>query len=210
MEQIEASANTGERDATIDVAKGICILLVICIHTEVFGFVPMPFTFIAVPMFFFMSGCFDRSNRPFLYSFSKNARTLLLPALIWTCFGLAYSMLLKFIKGEPFELDINLYSLCSGNGPCWFLVTLFWTRLFIWLLVRLCRRNWIVILSVSILGWVGFQKLLPFYIDDGLGALPLYYAGKMSYALYQQHKSNLTPFTGGVLPYAAYSRFLHF
>lgn len=50
------------RDDYVDVAKGICILLVVCIHTEVFGVIGMPFTYIAVPMFFFMSGFYDKSD----------------------------------------------------------------------------------------------------------------------------------------------------
>ena len=54
----------GQRDNFVDVAKGIGILLIVCIHTEVFVVIGMPLTFIAVPVFFFMSGFYDRSEKP--------------------------------------------------------------------------------------------------------------------------------------------------
>ena len=41
-----------QRVLYVDVAKGLCMLLIICIHTEVFSVIGMRFTFIAVPMFF--------------------------------------------------------------------------------------------------------------------------------------------------------------
>ena len=45
------SSNMNNRDTYIDIAKGLCMMLIICIHTEVFGVIGMPLTFIAVPMF---------------------------------------------------------------------------------------------------------------------------------------------------------------
>lgn len=45
------------RDLYVDVAKGLGILLIACIHTEVFGVVDYALTFIAVPVFFLMSTC---------------------------------------------------------------------------------------------------------------------------------------------------------
>ena len=51
------------RDNFIDVAKGIGIMLIISIHTEVFGVMGYPLSFIAVPVFFFMSGFYDRAER---------------------------------------------------------------------------------------------------------------------------------------------------
>lgn len=40
-----------ERDKFVDIAKGIGILLIVCIHTEVFDVIGMPLAFIAVPVF---------------------------------------------------------------------------------------------------------------------------------------------------------------
>ena len=40
-----------QRDNFVDVAKEIGILLIVCIHTEVFGVIGKPLTFIAVTVF---------------------------------------------------------------------------------------------------------------------------------------------------------------
>ena len=72
-----------QRDVYVDVAKGLCMLLIICIHTEVFCVIGLRFTFIAVPMFFFMSGFYDRSERPMLDWLPRTAQRLVMPALIW-------------------------------------------------------------------------------------------------------------------------------
>ena len=51
------------RDTYVDVAKGIGIMLIVSIHTEVFGVMGYHLSFIAVPVFFFMIGFYDRSDR---------------------------------------------------------------------------------------------------------------------------------------------------
>ena len=80
------------RDTYIDIAKGLCMMLIICIHTEVFGVIGMPLTFIAVPMFFFMSGLYDRSEKKITNWLPKSLRTLILPGIIWILIGVGYSI----------------------------------------------------------------------------------------------------------------------
>lgn len=98
---------TAKRDAYIDIAKGICMLLIICIHAEVFGVIGMPLTFIAVPMFFFMSGFYDRSEKPLNSWLIKSLRTLILPAVVWTIVGRGYGMVLKYIKSGGRTLEFK-------------------------------------------------------------------------------------------------------
>lgn len=168
----ESTATIVHRDVTIDIAKGLCILLVVCIHSEVFSFVPMPVEFVAVPMFFFMSGCFDRSSRPFSSVVVKGLRTLVFPACVWTLVSGLYLGVLKVAKGEPPLFHFDLFTPCTTNGPCWFLVALFWTRLLMWLLERAFRPKALQAAVVVLLGWLGFRQLLPLYFDDALVALP--------------------------------------
>lgn len=87
-----------ERDEYVDIAKGIGILLIICIHAEVFQVIGMPITFIAVPVFFFMSGFYDRSERSFKQLVPKNFRTLILPAIIWVAISTLYIKILGYVK----------------------------------------------------------------------------------------------------------------
>ena len=111
-----------ERDEYVDIAKGIGILLIICIHTEVFQVIGMPITFIAVPVFFFMSGFYDRSERSFKQLVPKNFRTLILPAIIWVAISTLYIKILGYVKeGSWGDFPFTWYNIAGGNGPAWFL-----------------------------------------------------------------------------------------
>lgn len=119
-----------ERDKYVDIAKGIGILLIICIHTEVFLVIGMHITFIAVPVFFFMSGFFDRSERSFRQLMPKNFRTLILPAIIWVAISTLYIKILGYVKESSWgNFPFTWYNIAGGNGPAWFLFALFYTKL---------------------------------------------------------------------------------
>lgn len=169
------------RNVTVDVAKGLCILLVVCIHAEVFGYVPMPFTFIAVPMFFFMSGFFDHTDMSLKRLAGRNLRSLLLPAAIWTVVGVSYGMLLTVLKGDNPTYAFDLMNPCSGNGPCWFLLALVWVKFFSWLFYHFKVDRNLAVAIALVLGYVGINRQMPLYLDEGFAALPLYLVGKRLY-----------------------------
>ena len=99
-----------ERDKFVDIAKGLGILLIVCIHTEVFDVIGMPLVFIAVPVFFFMSGFYDHSERAFSQWLPKSVRTLIVPAIIWVLIGTVYIKFLGYLKDR------------SGGGESIFIV----------------------------------------------------------------------------------------
>lgn len=171
-----------QRDLYVDAARGLCILLVVCIHTEVFGTIGMPLTFIAVPMFFFLSGFYDRSERPFRTWAGRSARTLLLPGIIWLAVGMAYGALLSYINRGYFHFENTLYEPFAGNGPVWFLFALFYAKIVLGLLLRLRLPVWATA-AISIGGgYLGITQQMPLCLDEGLAALPLYYSGKLFYS----------------------------
>ncbi len=177
------------RDVTVDVAKGLCILLVVCIHAEVFGYVPMPFTFIAVPMFFFMSGFFDHTDMTFSRLAKRNLESLALPAAIWTVVGVSYGMMLTLLKGDHPTYTFDPMNPCSGNGPCWFLVALMWVKLFSWLFDHLRINAHVAIAVALVVGYAGIYCQMPLYLDEGCAALPLYLVGKRLYP-HRRHVGN--------------------
>lgn len=170
-----------QRDSYVDVAKGICMLLIICIHTEVFGVIGMPLTFIAVPMFFFMSGFYDRSERPIRAWLPKALKTLIVPAIAWVIIGTVYSKLLQFAKGEVVPYSFNVFSPCEGNGPAWFLLSLFYVRVIMGILFRLRLPKWLLLIACFVIGYFGSMYQMPLNIDEALAALPLYFVGKQLY-----------------------------
>lgn len=170
-----------ERENYIDVAKGICILLVVCIHSEVFGVIGMPFMFIAVPMFFFMSGFFDRSERPITDLIKKSAKTLLFPGLIWIIIGCIYQQLLHMADDGHLSFEFDIYKPTNGNGPVWFLVALFYAKILTAILVRIKTHIYVQLSLSLIIGFIGYIIDIPLLFDEGMIAFPLYFIGKLIY-----------------------------
>ena len=185
-----------ERDTYVDVAKGICMLLIIYIHTEVFGVIGMPLTFIAVPMFFFMSGFNDRSEKPFAQWIEKSFKTLLIPAIVWCGIGFAYINLLSYVKSGSVAFAFDINAPCIGNGPAWFLLSLFYTRVIIGLLVRLRLPRYAVFAICLGLGYLGSEYQMPLNVDEALAAVPLYYLGKQFYPCMKKLVNQKTAFLG--------------
>ena len=180
------------RDTYIDIAKGLCMMLIICIHTEVFGVIRMPLTFIAVPMFFFMSGLYDRSEKKITNWLPKSLRTLILPGIIWILIGVGYSILLQFIKTKEIpSISFDIYNPATGNGPAWFLFALIITKIVTWAQLKLRMSKIALILSSIIIGYIGYKCQLPFFIDEGLVAVPLYAIGKCIYPYLNKISSNI-------------------
>lgn len=127
-----------QRDKFVDIAKGIAILLIICIHTEVFGAFGYPLTFVAVPIFFFMSGFFDRSERGVKVWLPKALKTLILPAFIWIVLATLYVQFLGFVKDRSWgELPFDWYNIVGKNGPAWFLFALLYAKIMLWAMLRM-------------------------------------------------------------------------
>ena len=169
-----------QRDVYVDVAKGICMLLIICIHTEVFGVLGMRFTFIAVPMFFFMSGFYDRSEKSMNEWLPKTANRLIRPAVIWIIIGNLFLKGLSYIRTgvvEPYVFDgMNPQ---YGNGPAWFLIALLYVKIIIGCMVRTKLPPIVLFVCCLAIGYIGATYEMPMLIDEGMDALPLYYAGKL-------------------------------
>ena len=183
------------RDVFIDVAKAICMLLVVANHMEAFESIGGPLMFVAVPMFFFMSGMYDRSEKDIIEVVPKLLRTLLLPAIIWLVIGTMFSFFLNIIKstmeGEGHELifDINIPS--KYNLPVWFLFALLYVKLLVLGLLKLEPRP-MVLLGISVLlGYVGATYQMPMSIDEGLAATPFYCAGKYFYPYLNKLSKNI-------------------
>jgi len=115
------------RDITIDIAKGIGIILV------VIGHVPVPYykeLYIGIymfhmPLFFFLSGCFFKSGKNVGWDIYKKIRTILVPYFVFSILGNASF----WLRNMLFHKSTNQYSLIgllnASNSPLWFLGSLF-------------------------------------------------------------------------------------
>ena len=193
------------RDTYVDVAKGIGIMLIICINTEVFSVIGNPLSFIAVPVFFLMSGFYDRAERKFEQWFPKSLRTLILPAVVWILIATAYIKLLGYVKDRSWgENPFSLYSMTGDNGPAWFLFALLYTKVLTWGLIKLKIPKFVLWGSSLLIGYAGMNINMPLLFDEGCAALPLYVTGKLVYPYLREIMENKGLLVAGIIALCLY------
>lgn len=153
------------RDNTFDMIKGIAILLVIIGHLAhgVGWLIPAIYTF-HMPLFFIVSGYFYKEKR-FTELLKRDFRTLIVPYLLVTGITILYGLLVAVWKHDPDKARywingfIKAGTHDSGMGPLWFLLTMFWCRLFynqlFKLIKQLSERPTLYMTLVSYLLFVG-------------------------------------------------------
>lgn len=191
MNVITANTLKPKRVESFDIARGICILLMVMGHAG-FGmeFHKIIHTF-HMPIFFFISGFFYRPEK--MYSASRYlahiSRTLLLPYLIFCLF---YEILHILYTGE-FSLWTFLIEIVSSNhnridvaGSLWFLLCLFSAKFLYFIVDRLSDRlcmgmhgKTILIFVISLIANC-FRKMdimLPLCLDSALSCLLIFHVG---------------------------------
>lgn len=131
-----------DRDATIDIAKGIGIFLVAAGHSEAWEDLGAKWIVTAIfsfhmPLFFFLSGCFLPVKKRFQTVLGHRAKGLLLPYLVLALFYVLN-------RGHWNQLTEWLGRLAWGTGqslawpwtPNWFLPHLFLAALVAWGIAR--------------------------------------------------------------------------
>ena len=202
---MDETIKSNNRDTYVDVAKGIGIMLIVTIHTEVFGVMGYPLSFLAVPVFFFMSGFYDRSERPFSQWFTKSLRTLILPAIIWVLVVTAYIKLLGYAKDRSWgDNPFNLFNMVGYNGPAWFLFALLYAKMLTWGLIRIKLPKFVLWGGSLLIGYVGMNINMPLLFDEGCAALPLYITGKLAYPYLRKITENKGLFVAGVIALCLY------
>ena len=126
-----------KRDIYVDVSKGIAMLMVVSIHTEVFHEINFPYPIIAVPFFFFMSGFFDKSDKPLRQWIGKTSLSLIGTTVIWTTIKFVYLSFLNLVKTGFSVSALSTVPYLFNFGVAWFLVALFYAKILVWLFSKL-------------------------------------------------------------------------
>lgn len=185
----------------IDIAKGICMLLVILYHIEGplddFKVRRLIMCFI-MPLFFFLSGFFFKKYNGFANFILRKINKLIIPFVFFTfitclffCIGWAiigkFSNILQIPKNEIIALQNDDLFL---NTPIWFLMSLFETSLMFYLIyligyklnIRDTYRKLIMVIMCLLIGTIGYQLgihqiNIPLWIDTSMTAIPFYFFG---------------------------------
>lgn len=184
------SSLMGQRIEFIDLAKGICILLVVSVH--VFGstgaisgkFLGITNIF-RMPLYFLLSGLFFKTYGGILPFFKKKTNKLLIPFVCSYIFViLPIGCLSQGNVGGNFLFFIDNGRLNLGiNGASWFLVCLFIVNMYFYLMFLLCRNNIVrITVGTCICGIVGYSLnlfgfYLPVWMDSSLTVMPFFLMG---------------------------------
>ena len=170
----------------IDLAKGICIILVILTHCGV-NF-PIPgFGMMRMPLYFILSGLFFKDYGGFLQHTLKKFNKILIPFLFFYCVSYIPFYAFEYFKPGLIRTDASgildlFYNRQFFNGPIWFLLTLFWTNILFCIISLNIKNEYFKGLAVLLLGFFGIllginEIFIPLFIDVALTALPFFYFG---------------------------------
>lgn len=181
-----------QRIEFIDLAKGICILLVVQIH--VYGdtsydiFKDM--TVFRMPLYYYLSGIFFKTYDSITFFMKKKTNRLLFPFLFFfLCstipFHYYFNFHLQHRSIDFLELFFSDYGRLYHryNGAIWFLVSLFITNMYFYIIHSIFKTHITPILVASFFcGIIGYfidsmDLYMPLWLDTSMTALPFFAMG---------------------------------
>lgn len=215
------------RDSSIDIARGIGIILVVWAHTQMSNVI---FSF-HMPLFFFLSGLFFKieSAKDFV---NKKYRTLAIPLIFFYIVSLLLKIPFQYITKSQEDTVKKIFSgeifqLTTVDVTLWFIVCLLVIDILLYSIARTVKKEYrrsIIICSLFVIGYLlstYFENpiYLPFYIGQALVCLPFTYLG-WCYNRFVHIKSNKMHliwliifgllFVGSICIFSPQTNLLHF
>lgn len=170
----------------IDLAKGVCILLVIVLHCCK----DMPnLAALRMPLYFMLSGLFYRDYASFAVFIEKKVNRMIVPAVFFTILYVTL-MSVEFVclGREPMDFRY-LYAPITANYyvnlPLWFLTCLFMVNV-IYRIIRIATRGRFhaEVIAVFLCGMCGYilsvkEVELPLFLSSAFTAVPFFFAGRV-------------------------------
>lgn len=178
----------------IDLAKGVCIFLVVVGHSGAPIAIP-GFEIVRMPLYFILSGLFFKTYNGSLSFLIKKTNKILIPFLFFYLIGNIAFYTIKFFAPQYLITAANgIFDLFNNrqffNGPIWFLLCLFWCNIYFCQIFFLFKNDIARIITVIFLGtfgwWLGYKDyFVPLFLDVAMTSLPFFTFG------YYLKKSNI-------------------
>ena len=146
----------------IDLAKGVCILLVVLQHIGL-NVNPLGMVSMRIPLYFVLSGLFFKDYGGLREFVVKKLNRLLLPFMFFYLFGygIYYFINILFPNAGIYGV-FDVYGILSFvdkrvyfNGPIWFLLALFWANLIFCIVSLNVKKEYVRALLVLLIASVG-------------------------------------------------------
>ncbi len=172
----------------VDLAKGICIILVIAGHCGIPVNKIPGFEMVRMPLYFALSGLFFKDYGGLGQFTLRKTNKLLVPFVFW--YLLAYTIMFileRFVPDALSKFDRGILDvffirdIC--NTPIWFLLALFWCNILFCFINLYVKRELFRIIIVCIMGGAGWYLgnvahiFTPCFIDVALTSLPFFTFG---------------------------------
>ena len=177
---------TSKRIDFIDLAKGVCIILVVFGHTGYPIRIP-GWSIVRMPLYFMLSGLFFKDYGGWRQFIVKKTNKILIPFLFFYLTGCLVFYLIKWLKPELLITDARgIMDIFDNrqffNGPIWFLLALYWCNVFFCGITTRIKSDigkFIVICILGFVGWyLGYRGIfIPLFIDVALTSMPFFTMG---------------------------------
>ncbi len=168
----------------IDLAKGVCIILIVAGHCGLSA-IPGLESWVIVSFYFLLSGLFFKIDGGIKKFIIKKTNQILVPFIFFAIPGL---ILYSIVKGWEYSSLLALfqtngpYPRVLGNGALWFLISLFNCGLMFAIVKTYVKSTILQGLVFVFLGAVGlvlshYKIRLPLFLASSFTAIPFYWAG---------------------------------
>lgn len=167
----------------IDLAKGVCVLLVVLGHMPNQRTMEIPGrAALTIPFYFFLSGIFFKDYGGFGCFLEKKINKLLIPYVFFLILTIIVNSIVFNVPPFPADFISPIFSNKQINGPLWFLCSLFIVNVLFCIIQLGIKNKYLIAICVVICGGIGhFLSMhniyLPYYGAQALNGLPLFYIG---------------------------------
>lgn len=199
------STDSKPRIEFIDLAKGLCILLVVVYHTEIVRIDIPGLKALRMPLYFILSGLFFKSYGGVAQHIIKKTNKILIPFLFFYFLSWIELLLLDIAPWNTKPVTQPIYALFMERiGPIWFLECLFFTSVLFCFVSVLLQNELARFVAVIAMGAFGYyfsinNIFMPCQIDVVFTAMPFFYFGyilKQTPLLYPSKYDQYAPISG--------------
>lgn len=152
----------------VDTLKGFGIVLVVLGHLNPGIYLEKWIYSFHMFLFFFLSGYVFKKKKNIQEQLKTSSKSLLLPYIFWNGVAIVFSLIIKEYTLLQGIRKMFFFDGVSWNSPVWFLVVLFWTRIFYQILSSRRCVQVAIMCFMAFCSYYGIFSSLPI----GLNILP--------------------------------------